>query len=196
MFRLFRALQRTLRGEDVVVISQSPASWEAQYKKGLWDRLVDAQPNTEFVAKEIHKKGYRKVLDVGCGNGALGKSVLPLAPDAEFTGIDISETAIAQAAKLTPKARWIVGDIAHAPTDCGEFEVIVFNEVLYYVDIAKVLPAYKPLLKSDGVVIISIVRSWRTLFLIRRIKAFVSILNKWKIDSQNNTWDIWEAKFK
>lgn len=196
MFRPLRAIQRILRGEDVVVISQSPASWEAQYKKGLWDRLVDAQPNTEYIARFLHEKGCRKVLDVGCGNGALAKSLLTLSPEVEFTGIDISETAVAQAAKFAPNSHWIVGDIAHPPTDRGEFDAIVFNEVLYYVDIKKVLPEYKPLLKGDGVVIISIFRSWRSPLLWHRIRKLVSVLSWTRIDDARNQFDIAIGAFR
>lgn len=195
MIRPLRVLQRILRGEDVVIITQSRESWEAQFKRGLWDRLADRQPNTEYIAKYIAEKGFKKVLDVGCGNGGLAKSLLVICPEVEITGIDISETAIFQASKITSRAHWIVDDITRPPIDRGQFDIIVFNEVLYYVDIGKVLPQYRPLLKSEGEVIISIVRSWRSIFLIWRIRAFVKIVRHNKISSKLNSWDIWTVNF-
>jgi SAM-dependent methyltransferase len=196
MLRLIGLIRRIFRREDIVTISQSSEAWEAQYKKGSWDRLVDSQPNTERIARLVEESKAQYVLDVGCGNGGVAKALLPFPDNMRYVGIDISETAIARAIQVAPDAHWIVGDIVHRPENVHDVDIIIFNEVLYYVDIAKVLQVYTPVIKKDGVVIISIIRSWRTPFLWRRIRHFVTLIESKKIQSGDMSWDVAVGRFK
>ena len=53
-------------------------------------------------------KGRLAILDVGCGPGALTNALRAAAPQAQITGIDISESAIAYAQKTYPNCRFTV----------------------------------------------------------------------------------------
>lgn len=70
------------------------------------------------------------VLDVGCGTGLL-RERLDAAAISAYVGLDLSETAIAQAQACGhPRSRFLVGDVS--ALDLDTFDVVVLNEVLYY----------------------------------------------------------------
>ncbi len=169
---------RTLRGEDPLVVRQGKDAWEDQYRKGKWERLRDAQENTKWIAAYIvqREKGGKRssVLDVGCGEGALLECMRQSGSLVPYLGIDISETAIKKAQMLFPSEQFTPMDV-ELPQLKDQFDVIVFNEILYYVDAKKVLYAYRPFLARGGVVIISMYRSWRTRILWFLVKKVLRI---------------------
>lgn len=79
-------------------------------------------------------KAGERVLDVGCGYGAVASSIAERA-GARVTGIDLSEANIAKAraAFTRPNLEFMVG---HAPEDLrsDHFDVIVLSNVLEHVD--------------------------------------------------------------
>jgi 2-polyprenyl-3-methyl-5-hydroxy-6-metoxy-1,4-benzoquinol methylase len=111
---------------------------------------------------KYHAPARPAILDVGCSGGTLLPAV---ASFARYTGCDVSAVAIsaarAMAAQLLPERaqdiRFDVADLReYRPTSA--YEVIVFNEVLYYLQtdqaLAEVL-SYAAHLSSDGVLIVS-----------------------------------------
>lgn len=77
MSKLSKFVGRIFRGEDVVVVRQSKEHWDHQFMSGKWSRLTEGMPHTLFLAGlllETFPNGAR-VLDIGCGNGALAKLV-------------------------------------------------------------------------------------------------------------------------
>lgn len=187
---------RLFRGEDIVIVRQSTQIWDEQYRKGVWDRLTYLPPNTRYLAEVIRNSGVKNIFDIGCGNGGIAKALLPFSEGVRYTGIDISEVAIAQGRKIAPSARWIIGDLAHPPEDINQAEMIIFNEVLYYVDLTLVLPVYALRAKKEAIIVISILRSWRTPFLWRRIRRLVSIQKVQQIYGDSNIFDIGLGAFK
>ncbi len=169
---------RTLRGEDPLVVRQGKDAWEDQYRKGKWERLRDAQENTKWIAAYIvqrEKDGKRSsVLDVGCGEGALLECMRQSGGLVPYMGIDISEFAIKRAQMLFPSEQFIPMDV-ELPELKDQFDVIVFNEILYYVDAKKVLYTYRPFLARGGVIIVSMYRSWRTRILWFLVKKVLHI---------------------
>lgn len=99
-----------------------------------------------------HVKG-RRVLELGCGEGALTQTIFRDA--SHVRGIDISDIAIARAkARNLPNAEFIAGDFLHVSLD--GFDVIALIHSLYYLS-----PDEQDALLSriahehDGIVIIS-----------------------------------------
>src|SRR3989344_6515800 len=138
MNRFLKFLGRVSRGEDVILVLQTKEHWDRQFAAGKWDRLQEGQANTAEIARFIleyanAKRKTIRVLDVGCGNGGLARLITG-DPSIAYTGIDISETAIATARAATPEGRFIVADAEHPPEDLGVFDVLVFSELLYYLD--------------------------------------------------------------
>jgi SAM-dependent methyltransferase len=73
--------------------------------------LLERQPGCERNPDRLERvpAGAGRVLEVGCGNGNLGRAYLALNPYCEYFGVEISEDAAAEA--LLALHRVIVGDI-------------------------------------------------------------------------------------
>lgn len=194
MKRFLKFLGRIFRGEDVVLVKQSKEHWDAQFADGKWDRLQEGQPNTAEIARLISdyantKKGRIRVLDVGCGNGGLA-FLIASEPSINYTGIDISENALAVAHTFVPSGRFIVADAEKPPSDIGFFDILVFNEVFFYINPDRALPQYRAHTAAGAYVFISVIRSWRTPFIFRRICRHLHIDKRFRIAGRLYQWDI------
>jgi 2-polyprenyl-3-methyl-5-hydroxy-6-metoxy-1,4-benzoquinol methylase len=74
-------------------------------------------------------------LEIGCGHGYVLSCLA--GENSQWTGLDVSETAIAKARELNPKHTYLVGDIRDH--DCvtedreGRYDVVILSEILWYV---------------------------------------------------------------
>jgi 2-polyprenyl-3-methyl-5-hydroxy-6-metoxy-1,4-benzoquinol methylase len=133
-------------------------------------------------ASEPHKAAGT-VLDIGCGTGLL-RSRLEGVPFAEYVGVDLSEAAIEEArARDYARSRFVVGDAT--TSDLGRFDVIVLNEVLYYVDDgAEFVRRVAAMVRADGLVLVSMWRHpgdhrlWKTVGSMLQVVDQVEIRNR------------------
>ena len=110
--------------------------WDRSYAAGHWDFLDSLQqcPRHYVIAGMLRALGAdaSRVLDVGCGTGAL----VPHLPGnvSRYVGIDISSEAIRLCReKHADGAHRSFEASAFEGFECREtFQVIVFNEMLYY----------------------------------------------------------------
>jgi 2-polyprenyl-3-methyl-5-hydroxy-6-metoxy-1,4-benzoquinol methylase len=118
---------------------------------------------------ELQQSKGRKVrvLDVGCGNGALARHLPP--EQFEYVGTDISDAAIEEAKKHAPWGTFYQSSMDDEPPSGELYDIIIFCEVLVYVDYDTVLQRYRPLLKDDGALVISLYDVWRTKLIWRNI---------------------------
>lgn len=98
-----------------------------------------------------------RVLDVGCGTGLL-RARLDGTGVGDYVGVDLSATAVASAERRgLPRSRFVVGDAA--ALDLGRFDVVVLNEMLYYVeDLDGFFDRLGDLLEPSGLLLVSM---WR-----------------------------------
>lgn len=185
---------RVFCGEDVVLVKQGRDQWNAQFSAGKWSRLQEGQANTVEISRRIldvaQTKNERiRVLDIGCGNGGLAKLIAGRS-GIEYVGIDISDAAITAARAIVPEGKFLCIDAEYPPSDLGVYEVIVCNEVLYYMNLDRVLPRYRVHAAEHAAIYISVIRTWRTPFLFRRIKRCVHIGNRFRVTDDSHTWDV------
>jgi SAM-dependent methyltransferase len=97
---------------------------------GRWSRPVAR----EFVAGLGVPAGARW-LDVGCGTGALARTVLDMANPGSVVGVDQSEGFLAHARQQTPdeRVRFEVGDAQALPFPNAEFDAVVSGLMLNFV---------------------------------------------------------------
>ncbi len=185
---------RIFHGEDVVLVSRTKEQWDSQFTDGKWDRLQEGQSNTIEIARLVSDYAREsgktiRVLDVGCGNGGLARLIAG-DPSIDYTGIDVSEAAVARAREVSPQGTFIVGDAMNPPENLGVFDVLVFSELLYYLDPRIVLPHYRTHANAGAQIYISIIRFWRSWFLWRRIKQHLLIAKRFVVKDASHRWDI------
>lgn len=95
----------------------------------------------------VRRANPRTILDLGCGEGYMIDALLQAGIDAEFTGIDLSEGAIADArARLGARARLEVADARTLVDDGRTFDMVMMLEVLEHIpDPAQMLPILRRL---------------------------------------------------
>lgn len=103
------------------------------------------------IERELSKVGGR-VLDVGCGNGILTRTLYESAPQLEFWGIDKSKRQIAKAKSYAAHIHYKVANAEKLPFAANYFNAVVCFEVLEHVDsIAKVMGEVNRVLKKGGI---------------------------------------------
>jgi 2-polyprenyl-3-methyl-5-hydroxy-6-metoxy-1,4-benzoquinol methylase len=131
--------------------------WNRQFSKGKWEYIgrVAVERARSSVIVGVFAKDKQRVLDVGCGEGLLS-DYLTEEQRKHYTGIDISREAIKIAKKKRPNRNFVVST-AEAYVPPAPFDVVIFNEMLYYVDQESILKKYssEKYLSKDGVIVIS-----------------------------------------
>jgi SAM-dependent methyltransferase len=97
----------------------------------------------------------RDWLDVGCGTGALSKTILALAQPAKLVGVDPSDAFVGFAREriIDPRAEFRVGSAQALPVDDASFDVAAAGLVLNFVpDPAAALAEIKRALRPGGLV--------------------------------------------
>ncbi|MGA8022830.1 MAG: class I SAM-dependent methyltransferase [Candidatus Acidiferrales bacterium] len=138
-------------------------------KKRLWDKDFSGDKwnfidNTVGDCVYPHLEKYARngnILDLGCGPGNTANE-LNSGVYQTYTGVDISEVALAKAANRTQetgrteKNSFVCSDfLGYSPTK--EFDIILFRESLYHVpygQVLKILVKYSKHLKKSGVFIV------------------------------------------
>ena len=103
-----------------------------------------------------------------------------------YTGIDLFESPIRRAAhKNDERTRFLQADAA-AYTPDEQFDVIVWNESLYYLkEPLEIAARYGRSLKPDGIVIVSMLyQAWATRRLFRRLGALGTTLAEIRITNE------------
>jgi SAM-dependent methyltransferase len=137
------------------------ADSERRYATRRWNYLGDASEMHRYGAiiacASFFRPGQVDVLDVGCGSGVLQQRM----HCARYVGVDMNASAIAEAkARESATVQFL-----HAPVESytvpGQFDVIVFNESLYYMpNPVGILQRHLQHLKPGGVVVICMFRTY------------------------------------
>jgi 2-polyprenyl-3-methyl-5-hydroxy-6-metoxy-1,4-benzoquinol methylase len=140
-------------------IKASRARWDTEYANGHWDYMRQRKELARYsiIAGYCHHlKPGGSILDIGCGEGILKEHLVPHLYT-HYLGIDLSEQAISRAKALCEGGNneFLVANMEQYEPD-RSFDVIVFNECLYYVgDPVGIVRKYEGYLKDQGIFIIS-----------------------------------------
>jgi SAM-dependent methyltransferase len=143
---------------------KSPGRWDYKYKHHEWDYWEKdfIEQGRNALISQLLKKYFNstipRLLDVGCGYG-MQLDYLPRKWETYYTGIDFSPEAIHEA-KRKHAVRFKRAKFANISVEAfvaghQRYDGIIFNEVLYYVNLTDVLPRYGSYLSSDGYIITS-----------------------------------------
>lgn len=88
------------------------------------DELRDAYQKAFALGPE-----HQKILEIGCGPGALAQALGRWYPGAEITGVDLDTAFIRFAASQSSRIRFLEADAGHLPFAEGSFDVTISNTV-------------------------------------------------------------------
>lgn len=140
---------------------QSEAKWDKEWKSGAWDYMENVAVERAKVSiigsvlVQMFARQNASVLDVGCGEGPISDFLTP-GQRSHYVGIDISKEAILSAKRLRGPPLKFVHAVCHLFQPKNKFDVIIFSDMLYYVEYEKVLKQYEGYLNPGGIIIISI----------------------------------------
>src|ERR1043166_4020995 len=136
--------------------------WDAEYAGGKWN-CCEATPGDhvyQYLAKYCN---HGSILDLGCGSGNTGTELAPESYS-QYTGIDVSQVAIAKATKRSRECgrenlnEYSQSDIVgYSPP--RKYDVILFRESVYYIPRPKfdaTLKRYSRHLLPAGVFIVTV----------------------------------------
>lgn len=174
----------------------SKGIWEQQYSNGTWNYLFSEDEAGHYfsICSQIkkHMQGC-SILDIGCGNGVLYDYLHKnLADSLLYSGIDISENAVEIAKSKFPSAKFNKVDYDYAAVT-GRFDVVVFNETLYYFikPMKTLAKAFSENLKSSGVLVISMCEDAKHNGLWERINTEYRILSEETVENKKGQkWTI------
>ncbi len=173
----------------------SKEDWEKQYTEGKWNHLDTLEESGRYAIIGLYCNWFHKqpdVLDVGCGTGIITNYI----KFKNFLGIDISEDAI-QKANKKENCAFLATNAEEFRTD-KKFDVIIFNEILYYLDAIKIMKKYEEFLNPEGIFVISIWENPRTKLVWDLIefeydcKDYIQVVNK----KTDNKWHVGIFKTK
>ena len=128
---------------------------EKRYATGRWAYMNDIAEAHRYSliigCAEYYKSRDRKILDVGCGEGVLQRRI----GYSRYVGVDMNAEAIRLAKTREDRnTEFVLADAGtYEPRDA--FDVIVFNESLYYIaNPFAVFTRYRNFLVREGIVIV------------------------------------------
>ena len=194
LWRRLRSLFARYRGYSPTVFTTK--DWDDQFRRGYWDYLHDLNElsHHSIIAGYFSRIAKEKeMLDVGCGAGILA---LLLPNVSHYVGIDISENAISRAQSLSiPAANFLVAD-AETYEPSRKFDMIVFNESLYYFQKPiQLIYRLSRALKPAGTIVISMYHHANTRNLWRSISKVFPAVDEVTVENRNGQkWSIWLIK--
>jgi 2-polyprenyl-3-methyl-5-hydroxy-6-metoxy-1,4-benzoquinol methylase len=170
--------------------------WNYKYKKGTWDFMSKENLRYETIVNQIQKTAIvnPSVLDLGCGFGALNDH-LSASDYGYFLGIDFSSNAIQRAKDHNyTNANFLVADIHHFVPN-QNFDVIIFNEVLYYLeDQMAIVEKFAHYFNSKGYFIFSFFGGREDLVI--ELEKKYQLIQKEVVTQENISWSVCLYKAK
>ncbi len=129
---------------------------------GRYDRVSPVQQRMgrrllEGVRKRPCGKRVRRILELGCGSGALTRRVQECFPGAEITALDLSPGMIDEARRNLSGVDFVCGDAEdHAHRAQGPYDLVLSNAAAqWFHDPAVALKSYGSLLSPGGLLAVS-----------------------------------------
>ena len=171
--------------------TQSKEQWDCEYKEGAWNVLYQLHEQAHYAASlfyVVHLRPMPSILDVGCGEGLFYRWLKPFGYS-HYTGIDLSEVAIANCASYCDGKTNFTAANAEEYVPETIFDVILFNESLYYLDEpGKVMERYGTYLAEDGFFVVSLWRNARSEAIRRFLKSKFLLIDETIVTNSKGSW--------
>lgn len=165
--------------------------WDYQYGKGAWEQLSTEHARFDAVIALI-REHYRSpaILEIGCGK-ALMLQRMNAGEFSHFTGVDLSEVAIAYAKSFeTERIHFVCADMQTFEPQ-QPYDVVAFNESLYYAkDPAQVFRHYLSYLRPGGSIIVTAFENKYTAKMWPALDAHWQPAKTRKVQVDDLVWDV------
>ena len=121
----------------------------------FWDFYIVPSYSKTLARVDLQKGS--KILDLGCGTGALLKILEDRFPSSELTGIDLTEEMLAVAKqKLSDNVELLLGSASNLPFDSESFDWVIMSNVIgHLADKKTALKEIHRVLKNPGKIVIT-----------------------------------------
>lgn len=102
----------------------------------------------------LDKSKKLKILEIGCGPGALAESLHRWYPNAEIVAIDRDSNFIKYAKENIPGVNFIEGDATALPFEADTFDITISNTVCEHIEPTIFYAEQKRVLKDNGVCLV------------------------------------------
>lgn len=168
-------------------LSAAPTSIPALKLRYCFDDLGALQ-------KKLGKE-FLRVLEIGCGGGAMAKAIKSYFPKFEVVGCDISRKALKFAQKNSKGVNFVYGDVYDLPFKKGSFDVVVnFDFLEHFTDLSKALSEMGRVLVPSGLLHSAVpyegsrwtLHGWLKIFGWRAKEVYCGHVNFFKIGEPEN----------
>lgn len=108
----------------------------------------------ERYAEAFHIGDHGKILEIGCGPGALAESLSRWYPHSKITGVDLDSRFIEFARQRNEGIDFLEGDATNLPFEDGSFDVTISNTVSEHIEPTKFYCEQYRVLKENGVCLV------------------------------------------
>jgi ubiquinone/menaquinone biosynthesis C-methylase UbiE len=157
----YNAFVKTYSSRHQIPNNNTPKKWDEKNEVISVDKKENpiAFDRYSTIARNIIGSDYKKIANIGCGNGILEDFVFKKREDFEWTGLDFSKKTIERLRKKYTFAKFIVGRAEKLQIKSSAVDCVVTLEFLEHIspkNTFKVLSEIKRILKKGGVYILSI----------------------------------------
>lgn len=180
------------------ILRTDRSRWNYQYEKGLWDGLENLDELARFSVLagyvQFLKPNSPAILEIGCGEGIMAQRI-GRQHYGSYLGTDVADTAIERARQRFGDAQtqFEAVDMNDLRTE-QKFDIIIFNEAIYYLEpmVDKLVTQYAPMLKPDGLLIISMNtgRHANSEARWKEIEAGFATVDSTFVKTDKNGWDV------
>jgi len=141
---------------------QDLEAWHERRDPWDYESNPDDKRRLDVLLSEIPERSYRRVLDIGCGQGFVTVHL----PGAQVLGVDVSSNAIEWAQRQkTHRVRFAQASIFNlAQQHPGPFDLVIITGVLYpqYIGnaLSNIYLQVDQVLAPDGILICVHIRDW------------------------------------
>ena len=109
-----------------------------------------------LTSRILKKRNVKKLVDIGCGNGAFLEMFHKLSPGAKLAGLDLSHEMVLRSRERLPEADITEGDAEKMPFEDGAFDAVSCHmSIHHYPHPEKSLAEMYRILMDNGTVVIN-----------------------------------------
>lgn len=128
----------------------TPQEWHRRFvQQARWTEEI-----RRFIIQQIRLTNFQRILETGCGTGAILNSMQHLLPATNFYGIDLRMDYLEAARLYAPKSHLAAADAAGLPAADATFDAVICHYFLLWIkDPASILNEMKRVTRPGGLVI-------------------------------------------